>query len=399
MIQRITKQAWHITIAALCAIAIFMLYRAAPHASAFDASAEAKSIVAQCATGTGDHAPCYEDTVPALYPNFSVPQIFDIVRAIRRDDPSYQFCHVLAHKLGERVVAEDPSQWLDAIPLNPTDGSCSNGFIHGVIIGRFNTGVLDDATLTEFMPDFKKACEPRTGWQPSPLDQGMCYHGMGHLFDYVTNADLPKALSLCNEVAASPTGDFTQVCFEGVFMQIFQPLEPEDFDLIARLPTKPTASNIKTFCSAYRDPRYQSACLQESWPLFRDGIISGTGAGAFCGMQTAADGESRCYDAISSVVGRLLLNSSDKVVSACDNFPAKWQSVCFGSSAAAALEEDRDDASTAVALCAKAEPVVGESCIETLVDRAAFTFGDNTAARDALCRLVPPYLQEKCFAQ
>src|SRR6185436_1897936 len=91
----------------------------------------AKAAVSQC-SGEGDHAACYESVIPALYPKLSVAEIFNVVREVRREDQTYQFCHVLAHKIGERVVAEDPSKWVDAIPLNPADGLCSNGFVHGV---------------------------------------------------------------------------------------------------------------------------------------------------------------------------------------------------------------------------------------------------------------------------
>src|SRR3989344_3814855 len=187
-------------------------------------------IVHDCAQAR-DRSACYEAEVPTLYPQLSVAQVFDIVREIRREDPSYQFCHVLAHKIGERVVAEDPERWIDAIPLNPPDGLCSNGFIHGVVGGRFRAEVLDDETLEKLIPDFSRACEPRKGWQPSSLDQAICYHGIGHLYMFVTDADIPKALSLCERTArgSDPERDFRRVCREGVFMQIYQPLEPDDY--------------------------------------------------------------------------------------------------------------------------------------------------------------------------
>jgi hypothetical protein len=359
-------------------------------------AAVAKQIVAECSVDEGDHGPCYESAVPALYPGMGMTQLFDVVRKIRTLDPSYQFCHVLAHKLGERAIADDPNNWLAAIPINPTDGLCSNGFIHGVIVGRFDNAVLDDATIDAYTPDFARACEPHDGWQPSALDQAMCYHGMGHLFDFITNAKIPKALELCQTVAKSPTGDFRQVCLEGVFMQFYQPLEPEDYALVDKLPLKLTKNTVRPFCNSFTDPEVRGSCLRESWPLFREDIVSGTGAAAFCAGQPTVAEEEHCYQSASSIVGRLLLGQPDAVSSTCDNFPPKWQSTCYAFGAQAVLEERRSDLSGALAICELGVPVVGTSCIEMLVDHARFIFGADINTKRAFCALVPDYLKKKC---
>lgn len=163
-------------------------------AHAASSESVASHILSVCDTGNGDNAHCYESEVPKLYPKLSVSEIFDVIRRIRVGDPSYQFCHVLAHKVGERVVAQDPDGWFNAIPFNPPDGYCSNGFIHGVIGGRFRADVLSETTVVEYLSDFRRACEPRPDWSPSDLDKAICYHGLGHLYDFITNADLKRAI-------------------------------------------------------------------------------------------------------------------------------------------------------------------------------------------------------------
>ncbi|MDP3645876.1 MAG: hypothetical protein Q8R25_02210, partial [bacterium] len=214
--------------------------------------ADANAIVEKCEADQ-NKTRCYEHEVPTLFPQYSIADIFGVIREIRRLDPSYQFCHVLAHKLGEAIVAEDPSKWLDAMSQNPPNSLCSNGFIHGVIVGRFRNDILDETSIQEAIPDFRRACEPRSSpageWHPSRLDQAICYHGMGHLFTFITNADLRRALDICDAVGESDTGSFFRVCREGVFMQIYQPLEPDDFELVAQLPIKPTKENYRRFCA------------------------------------------------------------------------------------------------------------------------------------------------------
>lgn len=352
----------------------------------------AKSIVAECSKVQGDHSPCYESVIPNLYPRVALSEIFNIVREVRTLDPSYQYCHTLGHKIGERVVAEDPDNWLDFIPDNPSDGLCSNGFIHGVFEGRFGADVLSNATITQFMPQFAEACEPHDGWDPSSLDRAICYHGMGHLFVFITNADLPHALSLCSQITPS---DYERVCVQGVFMQIFQPLEPSDFDLIQQLPVQPNKNNVRQFCASFKNPLYVGSCLEESWPLFTQQILNGTYVGTFCSWQPDATETDQCYISMSSIIGRETLGEPQKVVAACNNLPADRQPTCYSYSAEAALEEDLSTPQPAVSVCDLASPSVAQQCLSLLTNHAEFLFGDKTQ-RAAFCALMPSDLQATC---
>jgi hypothetical protein len=325
-----------------------------------------------------------------------VAQIFSIVREIRRLDASYQFCHVAAHKIGERVVAEDPDKWVDAIPLNPSDGLCSNGFIHGVVGGRFRAEVLDDATIEKFLPDFTAACAPRSDWQPSRLDRAICYHGMGHLFDFITDANLDQALSLCSRVAPP---EYTRVCTQGVFMQIYQPLEPDDYALIARMPEKPTADTVLRFCASFAaDPVAQGSCIEESWPLQRSSITDGTGVERLCAGEPNDEERDVCYISMSSIIGRMTLGAPERAAAACRQLPEDRVATCFSYSAEAVLEEDRADAAQAVALCKLGEASVADQCLSLLTNHADFIFGSANAQREAFCNAVPESLQQRCNA-
>lgn len=352
------------------------------------------SILARCMK-EDDHQKCYERDVPKLLGTMSLPQVFEVVRGIRAGDSSYQFCHVLAHKLGQAVVEADPSKWLSAIPFNPSDGLCSNGFIHGVVIGRFRNTSLTDAQLDAATPDFKKACEPHDDWHPSSLDQAICYHGMGHLFDYITDANLKKSLSLCTAVTNGPTGQFTEVCKGGVFMQIYQPLEPEDFELVKKLPVQPTASNYRKFCAAYKsDSIAEGACLHEAWPLFRESIFSGH-VKEFCSNQPDSHAIEMCYETASSIVGRLMLEHQDKIIAACQAFPQDGRAICFRATAGAVVEEDRNDYSRALDICSHAGDA-SHACLEGLAGRARFMFGD-TPIRKKFCDALPESLRGECM--
>lgn len=357
-------------------------------------SASAREIVEGCRGNKDGSNTCYENVVPNLFPRMTLSEIFTLIREIRREDPTYQFCHVLAHKLGERVVAEDPERWIEAMALNPSDGLCSNGFIHGVIGGKFRAEVLDESALERFLPDFSRACEPHDTWKPSLLDQAICYHGMGHLYVYITDADLPKALSLCERTTKNATGDFSRVCIEGVFMQIYQPLEPDDFLMIERMPIKPTKVTVRAFCATYERDEYEGACLRESWPYFRDELLQG-GAQSFCSGQPNLTEETACYESAFSILGRQTLGAPERALTACAKAPEPRKNECYARVAMAYLEENRSDANTAISFCERAPEGYSAPCTEFLVQRASFIFGESPALQ-RFCRALPVSNKSAC---
>lgn len=357
-----------------------------------DSQKIAEDIFRSCAGE--DTKKCYEEKVPALYPQHSVPELFDIVRTLRRMDTSYQFCHVLAHEIGERVVAENPDRWLDAIPLNPTDGMCSNGYIHGVVGGRFRAEVLDGKTIDSLISDFSRACEARPDWQPSDLDRAICYHGLGHLYDFITDANLTEALSLC---ARTTTDQFSRVCIEGVFMQIYQPLEPDDFELIKRMPVSPTKETVHSFCASYGEDEFVGACLRESWPFFVSEVQSGSGVEAFCTGHPNEAEEQKCYESATAIIGRMSLSDSERAAAACTTLPEKWQLTCFTTTARAVIEEDRDAGEAAVALCMRGGTQIGSACIETLARQASFVFGQDKERMARFCEEIPDMYRAQCL--
>ena len=357
-----------------------------------------QEAVRECSSTEGSRSECYERTIVALYPRLSVEEIFAVVREMRELDPEYQFCHVLGHKLGEKAVERDPARWLEVMPQNPPDGLCSNGFIHGVVGGRFRADVLDEATLEKSIPDFSRACEPRENWAPSPLDQAICYHGMGHLYMFITDADVPKALSLCERTAEgnNPGRDFRTVCREGVFMQIYQPLEPDDFLLIERMPEKPTKETVRQFCARYERPEYVGACLRESWPLFREELFEGGEFAAFCSDQPNEAEETTCYMAAFTIFSRQSLEDPQKVLEVCSKAPTDRRGLCYFSGAQALLEEDRAEAWKAIDFCNAAPSPYARKCLEELLSTVQFNFASGTQGERDFCAVLPVDMQARC---
>lgn len=380
-------------------VSAFLVFTACVFALTFftdirSAHSEAQRIVNIC-VGEPGHAECYEREIPRLLSDFSLGNVFEVIRQVRAIDPAYQFCHVLAHKLGERVVAEDPDKWIDAIPLNPTDGLCSNGYIHGVLGGRFRAEVLEPEALKKLIPDFTRACAPRKEWSSSELDRAICSHGMGHLYMFITDADIPLSLSLCEDTMPE---QLKRVCVEGVYMQIYQPLEPDDYLLIERMPVKPTKDTLRTFCARYTKDEYEGACIREGWPLFREELKTGKGIAAFCFGQPNDQEEIACYQSMLTLSGRFNLGNQTEALSLCSEIGTEWKEMCYSTAARAILEEDRAEGEKAVAFCRDAVANQQELCLEHLADTASFIFG-NSSEQKRFCSLLPPQLKVRCEGQ
>jgi len=349
------------------------------------------------------HRPtCYEQEVPKLLSSISMEDAFVVVRRIQQTDPSYRFCHVLGHKLGEQEVAKDPTNWFDVIPRCPSDGLCSNGCIHGAAVERFNKEVFSDEEIEAAIPDLKRACEAREGYNPTPLDQAICYHGIGHMNVHLTSARVEKSLEICDRVAVKEDGrDFERVCDEGVFMQLFQPLEPEDFALVEQLPVQPTKENLAQFCKDNgRDAEEAAACWREGWPFYSQEMHTPEGLTAFCDTGMGIEAENRCYDTTLSIIGRSSLDDPDAASRLCSGLAAARQAQCFAIAAGAILEEDRTQGPAAAAFCGNAPTESNrEACYDRLTSTATFVFHPTDPKLRELCSALPTPWHDRCVAQ
>ncbi len=379
-------------------LAAFFIVGANPTLSQSAAHLTAKAFVMYCTKQT-DNAACYERTVPRLLYISPISSVFSVVREIQAQDSSYRFCHVLGHQLGVFEVQRDPNHWMDLLHNNPPDGLCSNGYIHGVMVQKFSETVFTPAQIDAIVPDLSRACEPSPGWNPSDLDKAMCYHGIGHVLTHMTDANMPLAVSYCKQIAIKGNEDYSRVCISGVFMQIFQPLEPEDYALIARLPVKPTKENLASFCSAYATEEERSACLGEGWPLYREQLQTAEGIEKFCTTSTVPSTQKNCFMTVFSIGARGSLADPGPHEALCTSLPAPYAEECRGILAEAFIEEDRTKVASAAAVCSRAESSSAQdACYEYLLARAAFTFGNDKSALEPLCKVFPASWAARCEA-
>lgn len=359
----------------------------------------AEDIVAECA-GERHRPTCYDTTIPRLYGTLSLAPLFEVIRQVQAMDPAYGYCHLLGHSLGELEVAQDPSRWMDVMVECPQDGMCANGCMHGALIKRFAGAEagMTEAQIEEAVPDLTDVCEPRPGWQPSGLDQGNCYHGLGHLAMYITLGDMPRSVELCNRFGKKADGrDVSELCYGGVFMQLFQPLEPEDEAMVAHIDV--SKDNFVEFCNSFPKDGGRRSCFARGSMLFEDAMTDGAGMQAFCELSGDPQIESECYDMVFALVGSGSSYDLERIDSICRTVVGERAGDCYGSAAINMLDADPLLIPRAMQLCAMTPGESGEAtCYGKVARYAPYRFNTGTDEFDELCTAFPDRWREQCYS-
>lgn len=340
---------------------------------------------------------CYDEAIPELMDRISMEETFEVTKIIQNYDPRYLYCHVLGHNVSAVEVAKDPSKWKDVLARCPS-GVCSNGCLHGGLQEKFRADVLTEAQIVEVTKEMQDICEARPGFSPTGLEQASCYHAVGHLTMYVTNADITRALEICDQVALKPDGrDFLRVCQEGVFMQIFQPLEPEDIALVEGI--TPQKDQLKEFCWQFPEPE-RHACWREGWPLYDQEIRQPSGLLDFCQYSSDPRLQAYCFNSMFYIITPQFQFSLPKLDSFCAEFPEMIAAQCYGNAASRMMETDWKMIPEALALCQLAgQQGLADRCYQELVFYSQFNFRPDSTQFQKLCNGLPEPWQTKCFSR
>ncbi len=338
---------------------------------------------------------CYDTEIPKLMDYISMEEAFKVTSIVQDEDKSYPYCHVLGHKLAAREIDKDPSKWKDVVSRCPS-GVCSNGCIHGGFQERFRAENFTDQQIQALKPDLINLCEDREAWHPTGLEQGSCYHAIGHLTMYLTSADIKKATALCEEIGIKKDGrDFSSLCFDGAFMQIYQPLEPEDFALIKG--KEVTKEVVSSFCSQF-GARQKASCISESWPLFSPEIETPQGLINFCSMEEISQ-QSRCFEGMLYVLTAEFNFESQKIHDFCLGLPNNRQARCFADSASRMIETDYRNIDKSVEFCSNSQTEANKQvCFAELVKFSTFNFHVNSPEFLKLCNALPGNWKTQCLS-
>jgi hypothetical protein len=340
---------------------------------------------------------CYDKEIPKLMEppsELSMEEAFEVARKVQKNDKSFVFCHVLGHKLAEKETSKDPSRWKEVISRCPS-GVCSNGCIHGAFQEKFRNESLTDAEIESIKPELLTICRERENFHPSGIEQGSCYHALGHLTMYLTAADVRKSVQLCKELAISEKKrDFRAVCFDGVFMQIFQPLEPEDYALIKNLTS--SIQNVQSFCNQF-EGKEKASCWSESWPLKVEDLKKAEGLITFCSYLEEKN-RTRCFDNMFYIMPIQFKFDTQTMLLYCASFPEELSGKCASQVALRYVQNDFENIDEAVDFCQKSLYYdTKQRCFEVLATQASYNFPKNSSQYQTMCSSLPPEWSEKCL--
>lgn len=338
---------------------------------------------------------CYNDTVLALYPDYSIPELLEIIKMLRRTDPYYSNCHALAHDIASRAIKDDPASWRDLI-AHDSGTICTGGFVHGVVIERFRGELSSDDDVARIMPDLADACARRERRGPSLVDWTACIHGIGHLLMYVTENDVNRSLALCGILASLENENARLACMRGVFMQMYWSAEEDNPVFVDNTQVTLTSDSYRDVCAVFENDEVEARCLVEAYRLFFEKVIDGDGVGAFCGGFPGEEEEELCYGYVASIIARHYIRTRSAIGNACDKFPAGWRVTCYEHAAASYVTEDRNGGAFALSLCAHRGVEVEDKCERYLSEYATDLFGATVPEKVAFCELLPEDLRSSC---
>lgn len=185
--------------------------------SSEDSLEEIERGIQECAEKKSLAGACFQDFARRLLSRFSLRGILDILADLDAapvpQAGSYVRRHELAHFLGREAYAREKS--VGAVyPL--CTSAAGSGCYHGVMEehlletrGSLSLGGLMDE-------DIAGICGNKDAYARQALYQH-CLHGLGHGFFLLTNADLPRALVLCDRLPQAVNE--ADLCWTGVFME------------------------------------------------------------------------------------------------------------------------------------------------------------------------------------
>lgn len=348
----------------------------------------AKEIMVSC-QDSPYRSTCYNELIPEYFDKVGMVDSFKLIRTVQQNDSSYGYCHLAAHELSRLAVESDRLGWRNVLNQCPQDGMCANGCLHGALITRFigaESG-MSRVEIDEAVDELDGICEPRSDWDPSALDRGNCYHGLGHLAMYMTLGDIDESIEICNRFAEGTEGNMDSLCYGGVFMQLFQPLEPEDVAMVAHIDV--SQQNFVDYCNQFPKGSGRTECFERGSMLFPKATTDGPTMKYFCELSGDKEIIESCYIMIFSLVGSGSDYDTGRIKSICDTVEKSRRGDCYGLSAINMIDADPAFIPRIPEICSAADDFDTRSgCLSRVAWYAPYRFNAGTANFDSLCRVL-----------
>lgn len=355
-------------------------------------SSIANKVIKKCSLAEIKNV-CYETEIPKLMKFISMEDAFSVTQIVQDQDSSFPYCHVLGHKLASIETAKNPENWKSVVARCPY-GTCSNGCVHGAFQEKYRGDVLTGQTFNEAKKEFENICESSPTYNLTGLAQGSCYHALGHLLMYITGANINKSVATCDELGKKKDGrDFSGLCYDGAFMQIFQPLDTDDKSLIKNI--VPEKENVYSFCSHFTGEK-KNSCWTESWPMFLDTLKTGQGLLSFCSKLNSR-GKTECISDLLYIMPIQFRFNYESIHKYCLTFTQPFQSQCFAMTASRILEIDSRNVKKTIDYCGTLDDENRKACFDKIVTDSSFDFDIKSPEFKELCSSLPMPWSGQCI--
>lgn len=345
---------------------------------------------------------CYNELIPKYFNKVGMVDSFKLIRKVQQSDKAYGYCHLAAHEVARQAVEKNRLGWKSVLNQCPQDGMCANGCLHGALITRFigaESG-MSRVEIDEAIGELEGICEPRSDWDPSPLDRGNCYHGLGHLSMYMTLGDIHESIKICNRFSEGTEGDMNALCYGGVFMQLFQPLEPEDVAMVAHIDV--SRENFVDFCNQFPQGGGRTECFERGSMLFPRATTDGPTMKHFCELSKDKQIIESCYIMVFSLVGSGSDYDTDRIKSICDTVEEVRRGDCYGLAAINMIDADSNFISRIPEICkATGDEDTESACFARIAWYVPYRFNSGTDNFDSLCDVLKESSveTEACFSE
>lgn len=216
-LKKFSKKSTFIIIFAIFAVAAFLIDEVSiskprqmnllPLGNKEEIREVAKNISEECRSG---QASCWEDGVEnRLLEKYPLASVFDAIY----DWDTYFSCHAFTHFIGRAVYRQTRSIPDSYAQVNYT---CHGGAFHGVMEAflderKQTLDKLDGTEIERICKDSKSLIKK----EPDMI-YFECFHGFGHAFMFVTDANLPLSLLYCDRMSDVP---YREACYGGSLME------------------------------------------------------------------------------------------------------------------------------------------------------------------------------------
>ncbi len=220
---------------------------------------------------------------------------------------------------------------------------------------------------------------------------------------FMTDADIPKSISLC-EKEGNNNRENIELCIQGIYMEIFQHLEPEDVALVKGI--TPPKEKVFDFCNQFIGPYSNFAkntCIREAWPLWKNEIIEPEGLVKFCSYFNDSVEKSRCY---FSTLGMIVLihilrgDGTGELIKYCSELPQEFGIKCFGYVAATIIRVDPYYTNQAITVCENnGSRIIKNDCYNFLSYFADLNFREESKEFINFCNSFPDQWDRICLGK